>query len=73
MALFSTDNVKYVSENNLQQILRSLVEYQQKAQRIFSCWIWLFSKIACAIFHTKCEIKYDFMCIIVHSIQKNMA
>ena len=31
--LSSTDNVRYVSENNLQQILLSLVEYQQKAQR----------------------------------------
>ena len=30
--LSSTDNVRYVSENNLQQILLSLVEYQQKAQ-----------------------------------------
>ena len=67
--LSSTGNVRYVSENNLQQILLSLVGYQQKAQRLFSSWIWLFSKIACAIFHTKCEIKYDFVYFIVHSIQ----
>ena len=34
--LSSTDNVRYVSENNLQQILLSLMGYQQKAQRLFS-------------------------------------
>ena len=34
--LSSTDDVRYVSENNLQQILLSLVGYQQKARRLFS-------------------------------------
>ena len=62
--LFSTDNVWYVSENNLQKILLSLMGYQQKAQRLCSCSKWFFSKIAFAIFHTKCEIKYDFVCFI---------
>ena len=41
--LSSSDNVRYVSDNNLQQMLLSLIGYQQKAPRVFSCWIWLFS------------------------------
>ena len=67
----STDIVIFLSENNLQQILHSLMECQQYYERIFSSCLYLVYRIECDLYHTKCEIKYTFVCFISHSILHN--
>ena len=63
----STAMVTILSENNLQQILHSLMGCQQQYERILSSCVYLVHRIECEIFHTKCEIKYTFACFISHS------
>ena len=67
----STAIFTFVLENNLWQILHSLVNYWQKYQRIFSTLYCLVSRIVCEIFHPKCEIKHTFVWFISHSIHEN--
>ena len=67
----STAIFTFVLENNLWQILHSLVNYWQKYQRIFSTLYCIVSRILCEIFHPKCEIKHTFVWFISHSIHQN--